>query len=90
MVRHYLINIDMTFDEDNCIVMKEKYDQQNPKKSADIGSSLGMKVAIINLTGGGLSYGYINYLSEVLPRMLRHRQITQLHVFVPPGCSPYF
>ena len=49
-----------------------------------------MKVAIINLTGGGLSYGYINYLSEVLPRMLRHRQITQLHVFVPPGCSPYF
>ena len=49
-----------------------------------------MKVAIINLTGGGLSYGYLNYLSAVLPRMLRHRQITQVHVFVPPEFSPYF
>jgi len=49
-----------------------------------------MKVAIINLTGGGLSYGYINYLSEVLPRMLRHRQINQIYVFVPPGFSSYF
>ena len=43
MVRHYLRNIDMIFDEGNYIVMKERYDQQNPKKSADIGSSLGMK-----------------------------------------------
>jgi glycosyltransferase involved in cell wall biosynthesis len=49
-----------------------------------------MKVAIVNLTGGGLSHGYINYLSEVIPRMLRHPQVAQLFVYVPPGFSPGF
>jgi glycosyltransferase involved in cell wall biosynthesis len=50
----------------------------------------GMRVAIVNLTGGGLSYGYINYLSEVLPRMLRHPRVSQIYVHVPPGFSQYF
>jgi glycosyltransferase involved in cell wall biosynthesis len=49
-----------------------------------------MKVAIVNLTGGGLSHGYINYLSEVLPRMLRDPRVDQLFVYVPPGFSPCF
>jgi glycosyltransferase involved in cell wall biosynthesis len=49
-----------------------------------------MRVAILNLTGGGLSYGYINYLSEVLPRMLRHPRVSQIYVYVPPGFSHYF
>jgi glycosyltransferase involved in cell wall biosynthesis len=49
-----------------------------------------LKVAIINLTGGGLSYGYINYLSEVLPRMLRHPRVSQIYVYVLPGFSQYF
>ncbi|MHB9073533.1 MAG: glycosyltransferase [Desulfobaccales bacterium] len=49
-----------------------------------------MRVALINLTGGGLSYGYINYLSEVLPRLLRHPRVSQVYVYVPPGFSQYF
>ena len=49
-----------------------------------------MKVAIVNLTGGGLSYGYMNYLSEVLPRMLAHPRVHRLEVFLPPGFSQYF
>jgi glycosyltransferase involved in cell wall biosynthesis len=49
-----------------------------------------MRLAIINLTGGGLSYGYINYLSEVLPRMLRHPQLSQIYVSIPPGFLSHF
>ncbi len=49
-----------------------------------------MKVAIINLTGGGLSHGYINYLSEVFPRMLRHPRVDQAYVYVPPGYASCF
>jgi glycosyltransferase involved in cell wall biosynthesis len=49
-----------------------------------------MKVAIINLTGGGLSYGYLNYLSEVLPRMMSDPRLQQLYVYLPPGFSKYF
>lgn len=49
-----------------------------------------MRVAIVNLTGGGLSYGYINYLSEVLPGMLRHPRVSQIYVYVPAGFSQYF
>lgn len=49
-----------------------------------------MKVAIVNLTGGGLSNGYINYLSEIVPRMLRHPRLSQIHVYVPPRYLPLF
>jgi glycosyltransferase involved in cell wall biosynthesis len=52
--------------------------------------SPGMRVAIINLTGGGLSYGYLNYLSEMLPRMRSNARINQLYVYLPPGFSKYF
>ena len=49
-----------------------------------------MRVAIINLTGGGLSHGYINYLSETLPLMLRHPRLSEIFVFLPPGFAPLF
>jgi glycosyltransferase involved in cell wall biosynthesis len=49
-----------------------------------------MKVAIVNLTGGGLSNGYIKYLSEILPRMLRHPRLSQIYVYLPPGFLPLF
>jgi glycosyltransferase involved in cell wall biosynthesis len=88
LVRPYLRNIDLTFDEDNSII--KKAGSANPEEISRYRIDPVMNVAIINLTGGGLSYGYINYLSEVLPRMLRYRQIKQLYAFVPPGSSPYF
>ena len=49
-----------------------------------------MRVAIVNLTGGGLSYGYIKYLSETLPLMLRHPRLSEIFVFVRTGFSPLF
>jgi glycosyltransferase involved in cell wall biosynthesis len=49
-----------------------------------------MKIAILNLTGGGLSHGYINYLSELLPRMVGHARVSQVHCCVPSGFSPVF
>jgi glycosyltransferase involved in cell wall biosynthesis len=49
-----------------------------------------MKVAIVNLTGGGLSYGYINYLSEVLPRMKSHPRVQQVYVYLSPEFFKYF
>jgi glycosyltransferase involved in cell wall biosynthesis len=49
-----------------------------------------MKVALVNLTGGGLSNGYINYLSEIVPRMLCHPRLSQIYVYVPPRYLPLF
>jgi glycosyltransferase involved in cell wall biosynthesis len=49
-----------------------------------------MKVAIVNLTGGGLSHGYIRYLSETLPLMLRHPRVSDIWVFLPPGFASLF
>jgi glycosyltransferase involved in cell wall biosynthesis len=60
------------------------------KESTDGVSSPGMKVAIVNLTGGGLSHGYIKYLSETLPLMLRHPRLREIFVFLPPGFAPLF
>jgi glycosyltransferase involved in cell wall biosynthesis len=34
-----------------------------------------MKIAIINITGGGISGGYKKYLKNMLPRMSRHHEI---------------
>jgi glycosyltransferase involved in cell wall biosynthesis len=49
-----------------------------------------LKVAIVNLTGGGLSHGYINYLSATLPLLLRHPRLSDIFIFVPPGFAPLF
>jgi glycosyltransferase involved in cell wall biosynthesis len=44
-----------------------------------------MRVAIANLTAGGLSGGYLKYLRRLVPQLLQHPDIDQLDVFVPPG-----
>ena len=41
-----------------------------PEKTSAWVLNPGVKVAIINMTEGGLSHGDIKYLSEILPRML--------------------
>ena len=37
-----------------------------------------MRVAIINLTGGGMSGGYRNYLCNVVPRLAAHDDVDAL------------
>jgi len=44
-----------------------------------------MKLAVVNLTGGGLSGGYRKYLECLAPLLGRHPTIDQLAIFVPPG-----
>jgi glycosyltransferase involved in cell wall biosynthesis len=41
-----------------------------------------MRVALVNLTRGGLSFGYQKYLQELVPLLQRH--IKDLVIFVPP------
>ena len=43
-----------------------------------------MKVIIVNLTRGGLSYGYQKYLKKIVPLLRRHPHIEDLTIFVPP------
>jgi glycosyltransferase involved in cell wall biosynthesis len=40
-------------------------------------------VAIVNLTAGGLSGGYLKYLRHVVPRLRSHPEIESLAVFAP-------
>ena len=42
-----------------------------------------MRIALVNLTGGGLSGGYIKYLRQLVPVMRRHPGIKELFVFLP-------
>lgn len=49
-----------------------------------------MNIAIVNLTGGGLSHGYINYLSQVLPRMLAHPRVKHMYAYIPQGYTRFF
>lgn len=44
-----------------------------------------MRIAIVNLTGGGLSGGYLKYLRKLLPLLLADPRVEGLDVFVPPG-----
>lgn len=46
-----------------------------------------MRVAIVNLTSGGLSGGYLKYLRRIIPYFEHSRQISDLHIFVPPVFS---
>lgn len=43
-----------------------------------------MKIAIINLTGGGLSGGYKKYIVNVIPRLFNNKQIKDIIIFLPP------
>jgi glycosyltransferase involved in cell wall biosynthesis len=44
-----------------------------------------MRLAIINLTAGGLSGGYKKYLANMLPRMATHKDIDSLLCVYPDG-----
>lgn len=44
-----------------------------------------MRIAMVNLTGGGLSGGYRTYLRELVPRLARHPEVRELSVVVPPN-----
>lgn len=44
-----------------------------------------MRVAIVNLTAGGLSGGYLKYLRRLVPRLAAHPEMETLAVFVPSG-----
>ena len=47
-----------------------------------------MKVAIVNLTSGGMSGGYRKYLRSLLPLLRRDRRISQVDLFMPSGLEP--
>lgn len=44
-----------------------------------------MRIAILNITSGGMSGGYRKYLDAILPRLAGHPEITALLVGVPEG-----
>lgn len=46
-----------------------------------------MKIAIINLTGGGMSGGYKKYLRNVLPRMAAHPDVEALLCAAPESLN---
>lgn len=43
-----------------------------------------MRVAVVNLTGGGLSGGYLEYLEHLLPLLLRDPRVDHLDAYIPP------
>ncbi len=44
-----------------------------------------MRLAVVNLTSGGLSGGYRSYLRHLLPRLARQPGVAVMRVFVPPA-----
>ncbi|MDD5595593.1 MAG: glycosyltransferase family 1 protein [Candidatus Omnitrophica bacterium] len=42
-----------------------------------------MKIAILNITAGGMSDGYRKYLLNVIPRLARHKKVEALFVGIP-------
>jgi glycosyltransferase involved in cell wall biosynthesis len=47
-----------------------------------------VRLAIVNLTGGGLSGGYLNYLRKLVPRLQSSPKIEMLAVFAPETAAP--
>src|SRR4051812_23891628 len=46
-----------------------------------------MRIAVVMMTGGGLSGGPAKYLHELLPRLNHHPDVESCHVFVPAGVA---
>lgn len=46
-----------------------------------------MRIAVANITGGGLSGGYRKYLQRLMPRLAADRRIDRLTVFIPSGSA---
>ncbi len=44
-----------------------------------------MRLALINLTSGGLSGGYLKYLRRLVPLLARDERVERLRVYVPPS-----
>jgi glycosyltransferase involved in cell wall biosynthesis len=44
-----------------------------------------MRLAILNLTAGGLSGGYYKYLTNLIPRLAGHEDISSLLIAIPKG-----
>jgi len=44
-----------------------------------------MRLAIVNLTGGGFSGGYKKYLKNMLPRLAEHNNVEELLCILPDG-----
>jgi len=44
-----------------------------------------MRIALVNLTGGSFSGGYIKYLQELIPALRRQAEVKELFIFLPPA-----
>ncbi len=44
-----------------------------------------MKLAVVNLTGGGLSGGYLKYLERMIPLLQDDPRVRALYVLMPTG-----
>ena len=54
---------------------------------------MALKIAIVNLTSGGLSGGYLKYLRALVPLLRTDRRVDRVEVFLPAGvdvpeCGP--
>jgi glycosyltransferase involved in cell wall biosynthesis len=49
-----------------------------------------VRIAVVNLTGGGLSGGYQKYLAHLMPLLARDARVNALDVFVPPRAVAAF
>ena len=45
----------------------------------------GIRIAVVNLTSGGMSGGYVKYLQAMVPLLRADRRIAQLELFMPMG-----
>jgi glycosyltransferase involved in cell wall biosynthesis len=44
-----------------------------------------MRLAILNITAGGLSGGYRKYLDNIIPFLIRHKDVSELLIAAPEG-----
>lgn len=44
-----------------------------------------MRIAVVNITGGGVSGGYLKYLKNMLPRLSNHKDVKALTCLCPDG-----
>jgi hypothetical protein len=44
-----------------------------------------VRIAVVNLTDGGLSGGYRKYLQNILPLMEKDKRVDGLEVYIPVG-----
>jgi len=49
-----------------------------------------MKIAIVNITGGGLSGGYRKYLQRIVPLLERCSNVSEISVYLPPQAMGSF